>query len=188
MLPRSVWASQHWVREAVLAGRLGVSLLKDVSSPPGMSQQWLGLMQALVLEPDGSCCGLGSPGRGQGLAGLLVLPCPAGGELCPEAVPVLGVEKILSSTCEVSLFPSSLCTELEELRLHLVSSQGEQRRPRRRALLSCVMLHGTFAVDGAGICGGFSDWPPLQPLQVLAFSIESLKEPKDDTVWRERQR
>lgn len=105
MLPRSVWASQHWVREAVLAGRLSVSLLKDVSSPPGMSQRWLGLMQALVLEPDGSYCRLGSPGRGQGLAGLLVLPCPAGAELCPEAVAVLGVEKSLSSVARRPSFP-----------------------------------------------------------------------------------
>lgn len=41
-LPRSALASQHSVREAVLAGRLGVSLLKDVSSPPGLSPWWLG--------------------------------------------------------------------------------------------------------------------------------------------------
>lgn len=72
-LPRSAWPSQHSVREAGLAGRLGVSRVKVVSSPPGSSLQWLGLVQALVLELDGSCCGLGSSGGGQE-AGWAALP------------------------------------------------------------------------------------------------------------------
>lgn len=111
-------------------------------------------------------------------------------DTCQEFVAELGIEMSHSSTCKASFLSSFSCPCcVESAPASVPGSPKEEQSSPRRGVLSLAMspLHGAFAA-GAGAWGGFSDRPPLQPLQVLAFSIESLKEPKDDTVWRERKR
>lgn len=137
---------------------------------------WLvALVKALVLEVGISCC---------------VLEEWKVGVPCQEFVAELGIEMSHSGTCKASFlssFSRPCCAESAPASVP-GSPEEEQSSPRRGVLsLAVSPLHGAFAA-GAGAWGGFSDRPPLQPLQVLAFSIESLKEPKDDTVWREKER